>query len=173
MSTNFSAPISHEDVQEAYSAGDKAGYDRGYFEGYDKGKAGIRVNRFRRVMHYVVPVVALIAGVGIGSASHGSTPTNTVPTIPTQPTRAVPPAVTTPAPAVDIKGAALDKLLNAAHERASMSTMTKDQLKDVMDNAICKHLDDILSMSQAAHAKGVSSADAGALYGANSVIGYC
>lgn len=143
-------------------------YDRGYFDA----AAGIRVNRtpvWRRIAHYVVPVVTLCVGIAVG-ASMSSTPTNSTPTIPPQPTRVAPPAVTTQ-PATNAKDEALTKLFNETQTRGSLSGLTKEQLKTVMDTFICAHQNDLLALSQGG--AGVSGSDAGFLYGANSVIGYC
>jgi hypothetical protein len=161
--------IKHAD---AYNVSNKA-YDQGFVDGR---KEGVRVNRtpvWRRVAHYAVPVVTLLIGVGIGASMSGVT-TATVPTIPTQPTRVVaPPAVTTAAPAADAKSKALDSLYVEAHNRGSLSSLSKDQLKAVMDNFVCKNINDLMAMSNGSKEYALSGSDAGFLWGANSVIGYC
>jgi hypothetical protein len=156
--TNYnSAPPSDQDVRNAYEAGKQD---------------GIRVNRvptWRRVAHYVVPIVTLVFGVGIGVAAGSSSPTVSTPTIPPQPTRATQQQVA-PTTAVNAKTKAFDNLLKAAHERGSLSSLTSDQLHDVMDNFVCGN-NDLMKLSNGY--KNVSGSDLGYLWGANGAIGYC
>jgi hypothetical protein len=155
--------------QDGINHGNQAGYDKGYFVGYETGKQeGIRVNRvpvWRRIAHYATPVAMLVIGLGIGM---NVTPTTvSTPTIPPQPTRATQQVAPT---TNGVKAQAFTNLLKAAHERGSMSSLSADQLHDVMDNFVCGN-NDLMSMGNGY--KGISGSDVGYLWGANSALGYC
>jgi len=87
----------------------------------------------------------------------------------------VTPTITTQAaPLKSPQDAAFDTLYaDVTGHRASLAKLSAADLRSVLDVVVCAHQGDVLAMTQAARAKGVSSADAGYLMGANAAYGYC
>jgi hypothetical protein len=125
---------------------------------------GRRADSGRMKTATLIPIAALaLATAGACAAPAG----------PTTPEHSAPPVASSTTPAETVQDKALDKLVTSASTRASLAKYSREQLRTIMDNVVCKHQNDLLGMTQAAPGAGISSADAGYLLGADAAIGYC
>lgn len=168
------------------STPEQTAFNRGYFDGYAAGQQNVRATTKKRwptwariAVHGVAYLAVFGIGMSVGGGArdgvqqgyNGAVSTAQVPTAHSTPTTTQPASTAGSAAAGDAKQAALGRLFTQTQQRGSLAHLTEEQLKTAMDTFVCKHLDDIMALGQGG--AGISGSDAGYLFGANSVIGYC
>lgn len=151
-------------------------YARALAEGELRGRQG-------RVKMWIVLVIVLVVAVGswaigltTGAAVSGAALTTTTgpkPTVSGTVAQGPAPAPTTTTVVENLKEKALDQIIEQVKNRASLAPLSRDDMRNLMDNLVCANKDDIIVVSQRASSFHITSGDAGYLVGANAVIGYC